>query len=308
MILWFLVIAVTGAHGHRARIRRCWLRSIRSMASSCWHRTRCTALAIIGGVFLSLTGGEALYADMGHFGKTRCGSPGSHWSGRRCCSTISGRARCCWSTGHSIEHPLYVMVPATVLPWMLILATAATVIASQAVISGAFSVARQAVQLDLLPRIRILQTSAQEQGQIYVPVVNTLQFWPCVAFVLGFKSSEALSGAYGAAVVGTMFMTNILGASSPRPNGIGRVGESSRCSCRCSRWIPFSWRQPDQAEDGRLDTDHPGSRAVLRILDVAQRPAELRAALARLAVPRKDLAKVIDGSHARAGHGSVSRE
>src|SRR3569833_1808500 len=110
-----------------------------------------------------------------------------------------------------IEHPLYAKVPANLLPWRMVLATMAAVIASQAVISGAFSVARQAVQLDLLPRIRILQPSALEQGQIYVPIVNTLQFMAVAAFVLGFRSSAALSGAYGAAVVGTLFITNILG-------------------------------------------------------------------------------------------------
>src|SRR3569833_2207974 len=110
-----------------------------------------------------------------------------------------------------IEHPLYAKVPANLLPWRMVLATAAAVIASLAVITGAFSVARQAVQLDLLPRIRFLQTSSLEQGQIYVPIVNTLQFMAVAAFVLGFRSSAALSGAYGAAVVGAMFITNILG-------------------------------------------------------------------------------------------------
>jgi KUP system potassium uptake protein len=104
------------------------------------------------------------------------------------------------------------MVPVQVLPFMIILATAATVIASQAVISGAFSVARQAVQLDLLPRLRILQTSAEEQGQIYVPAVNGLLWVAVTAFVLGFKNSDALSAAYGAAVIGTMAMTTVLGS------------------------------------------------------------------------------------------------
>jgi KUP system potassium uptake protein len=105
---------------------------------------------------------------------------------------------------------MYALVPQTLLPLMVVLATAASVIASQAVISGAFSVTRQAIQLDLLPRMRVLQTSAQEQGQIYVPVVNVLLFFLVCMFVLGFGSSDALAGAYGAAVVGTMFITTIL--------------------------------------------------------------------------------------------------
>jgi KUP system potassium uptake protein len=95
---------------------------------------------------------------------------------------------------------------------MVMLATAAAVIASQATISGAFSMARQAVHLDLLPRLRVLQTSAQEMGQIYVPIVNWLVFPAVVLFVVGFGSSDALGGAYGAAVVGTMLVTTILGA------------------------------------------------------------------------------------------------
>jgi KUP system potassium uptake protein len=115
-------------------------------------------------------------------------------------------------TGHAVTHPLFVLVPQPLLPWMVILATAATVIASQATISGAFSMARQAVQLDLLPRIRVLQTSAQEQGQIYVPIVNWTVFVAVVAFVIGFGSSDALGGAYGAAVVGTMLITTFLGS------------------------------------------------------------------------------------------------
>src|SRR6202007_575395 len=114
--------------------------------------------------------------------------------------------------GKPDAHPLYRLVPAALLPWTVILATAATVIASQATISGAFSMARQAVHLDLLPRLRVLQTSALEQGQIYVPIVNWLVLPAVIAFVVGFGSSDALGGAYGAAVVGTMAVTTVLGA------------------------------------------------------------------------------------------------
>src|SRR5205807_8898443 len=91
--------------------------------------------------------------------------------------------------GRRVAHPLYHLVSAAVLPWMVVLATAAAIIASQATISGAFSMARQAVHLDLLPRLRVLQTSAPEQGQIYVPIVNWLVFIAVCAFVVGFGSS-----------------------------------------------------------------------------------------------------------------------
>ena len=142
----------------------------------------------------------------------RCASPGSRWWRRRWSSTTSARARCCSSLATRSSIRCITLVPPQLLPWMVMLATAAAVIASQATISGAFSMARQAVHLDLLPRLRVLQTSAQEQGQIYVPIVNWLVFPAVVLFVVGFGSSDALGGAYGAAVVGTMVVTTILGA------------------------------------------------------------------------------------------------
>ena len=170
------------------------------------------SLAIIGAVFLSITGGEALYADMGHFGKrpVRIAWFGLVWPSLLL--NYFGQGALLLGAGGAVSRPMYALVGPTLLPFMLTLATAASIIASQAVISGTFSVARQAVQLDMLPRMRILQTSALEQGQIYVPMVNLLQFVAVVGFVLGFRSSDALGGAYGAAVVGTMFITTLLGS------------------------------------------------------------------------------------------------
>jgi KUP system potassium uptake protein len=106
--------------------------------------------------------------------------------------------------GKPIQHPLFHLVPAGVLPWLVMLATAATVIASQATISGAFSMASQAVHLDLLPRLRVLQTSALEQGQIYVPIVNWFLMVGSVGLVLTLRSSSAMGGMYGMAVIGAM--------------------------------------------------------------------------------------------------------
>jgi KUP system potassium uptake protein len=111
-----------------------------------------------------------------------------------------------------VANPFYALAPQSLLPALVLLSTAATVIASQATISGAFSVTRQAVQLDLLPRVRILQTSAEAHGQIYVPAANLFMFVAVVLFVIGFGSSSALSAAYGASVVGTMLITTLLGA------------------------------------------------------------------------------------------------
>ena len=170
------------------------------------------ALVIIGAVFLALTGGEALYADMGHFGKNavRLAWFGLVWPALLL--NYFGQGALLLGSSTPIESPFYALAPASLLPALVVLATFATVIASQAVISGAFSITRQAVQLDLLPRVTIRQTSDTEEGQIYVPLANGFMLVLVILFVLGFGSSSALSSAYGAAVIGTMLITTLLGA------------------------------------------------------------------------------------------------
>jgi KUP system potassium uptake protein len=171
------------------------------------------ALAILGTVFLAVTGGEALYADMGHFGKkpVRIAWFALVWPGLLL--NYFGQGALLLSSSAAVPQPFFALVPAPALPVLIILATAATIIASQATISGAFSVARQAVQLDLLPRLMILQTSARAHGQIYVPSVNIFMLVSVLLFVFAFKSSTALAAAYGASVVGTMLLTTVLGAA-----------------------------------------------------------------------------------------------
>ncbi len=297
MILWFVVIGGAG-------LRAIALNPSVLAAINPEHGIRLLmthapmGLTIIGAVFLSLTGGEALYADMGHFGKApvRIAWFALVWP----CLVLNyfGQGAMLLSHGSMIEHPLYALFPASVLPWMLILAAAATVIASQAVISGAFSVARQAVQLDMLPRIRVLQTSALEQGQIYVPIVNAVLFVAVIMFVIGFGSSSALSGAYGAAVVGTMLITTILGAfvASTQWNwsrlavaavfvpmfildSVFVAGNMTKL--RTGGWIPL------------------GLGAILFVVFWTWRSGriDLRNALAKLAVPKGELAKLIAGAH-----------
>ncbi len=211
MVVWFVVLGVSGAIAIVSRPVVLVAVDPRFAIRLLAHDPG-LALAIVGAVFLAITGGEALYADMGHFGKApvRIAWFGLVWPALLL--NYFGQGALLLSAGGPVARPMYALVGPSLLPFMLALATAATVIASQAVISGTFSVARQAVQLDMLPRMRILQTSAHEQGQIYVPVVNALQFVAVVGFVLGFRSSDALGGAYGAAVVGTMFITTLLGA------------------------------------------------------------------------------------------------
>jgi KUP system potassium uptake protein len=174
------------------------------------------ALAILGAVFLVLTGGEALYIDMGHFGRkpVRVAWFLIVWPGLLL--NYFGQGALMLSSPQIPPNPFFALASPSALPYLVALATAAAIIASQATISGAFSVTRQCVQLDLLPRVEILQTSADEHGQIYVPATNTFMFFATCAFVVIFQGSGALSGAYGAAVNGTMVITTLLGAIAAR--------------------------------------------------------------------------------------------
>ena len=158
-----------------------------------------------------MTGGEALYADMGHFGKKPVRVAWFTLVWPALVLNYFGQGAMILANPAAAHLPLYQLVPAAVLPLMVLLATVATIIASQATITGAFSVTRQCIQLDLLPRLRITQTSAHEHSQIYVPVVNWFVLIAVCLFVLAFRSSAALGAAYGAAVAGTMLITTLLG-------------------------------------------------------------------------------------------------
>ena len=174
------------------------------------------ALAILGAAFLVLTGGEALYIDMGHFGKkpVRVAWFLVVWPGLLL--NYFGQGALLLRSPTATVNPFFELASPAALPYLVGVATAAAIIASQATISGAFSVTRQCVQLDLLPRVKILQTAADAHGQIYVPSTNAFMFVATCAFVVIFQGSSALSGAYGAAVNGTMVITTLLGAIAAR--------------------------------------------------------------------------------------------
>ena len=164
----------------------------------------------LGAVFLAVTGAEAIYADMGHFGAQPI-----RWAWfllvfPALFLNYAGQGALVLMHPEKAENPFYLMVPAWALVPMIVLATFATVIASQAVISGAFSITRQAIQLGLLPRMRVLHTSDHASGQIYMPAVNWLLLAAVAWLVLAFKSSTALANAYGIAVTGTMVATSII--------------------------------------------------------------------------------------------------
>jgi KUP system potassium uptake protein len=168
------------------------------------------SFVVLGSVLLAITGAEALYADMGHFGKRAVRIA---WFGLVAPALVLnyfGQGALLLREPAAIANPFYLAFPGWALYPMVALATAATVIASQAVISGAYSVAHQAIQLGYLPRMRILHTSAQTSGQIYVPAVNWLLFAAVLAVVVAFGSSAELAQAYGVAVMGTMLATTFL--------------------------------------------------------------------------------------------------
>jgi KUP system potassium uptake protein len=167
-------------------------------------------MALLSSVFLSVTGGEALYADLGHFGAHPIRLVWYWLVWPALVLNYFGQGALLLSDPAAAESPFYRMAPEGLLIPLVVLATAATIIASQAVISGVFSMTQQALQLGFLPRMKVLQTSAESIGQIYVPAVNAVLCAATVGLVLGFQTSDSLAGAYGIAVVCTMLITTIL--------------------------------------------------------------------------------------------------
>jgi KUP system potassium uptake protein len=173
-------------------------------------RHRVVAFVALGGVTLAVTGAEALYADMGHFGARPIRFA---WLGLVLPALLVnyyGQGALLLNDPTALENPFFRLAPGWMLYPLVVLATAATVIAAQATISGAFSMAQQAALLGLSPRVKIEHTSASAFGQIYVPAVNWLQLAGVVTLVLAFKSSTNLAAAYGIAVTGTMLVTTVL--------------------------------------------------------------------------------------------------
>ena len=170
-----------------------------------WH-----GFLILGAVFLVVTGGEALYADMGHFGTRPIRLVWFSLVLPALLLNYFGQGALLLEDPEAAHNPFYRLAPAWALYPMIILATSAAIIASQAVISGAFSLTMQAVQLGFSPRIKINHTSTREYGQIYVPAVNWALMIGCIAIVIGFRSSSNLAAAYGVAVTSTMVITTVL--------------------------------------------------------------------------------------------------
>jgi KUP system potassium uptake protein len=209
MMLWFGTLAVTGAL-HIADDPSV-LRAINPFNSFIFfYEHPGISLAVLGTACLSVSGAEALYADLGHFGR---GPIRSAWLGFVFPALVInyfGQGALVLSDPAAAEHPLYRLVPEWGLLPMVVLATVATIIASQAVITGAFSLTRQAIQLGILPRLEIRFTSESHQGQIYLPRVNTLLLIGVIILVLAFGNSSNLAHAYGLSVFGAMSLDAIL--------------------------------------------------------------------------------------------------
>ncbi len=209
MIIWFVVIAAFGLYNITQNpivlkaMNPYWAWNF--FATHNWH-----AVLILGAVVLTVTGGEALYADMGHFGKKpiRWG-----WFGFVLPALLLnyfGQGAVLLENPGAVANPFYMSIPAWAQVPMLVLATVAAAVASQAVITGAFSVTRQAIQLGYLPRLAIRYTSKDTIGQIYVPSINWMLLAAVIALVLAFRSSTALATAYGLSVTGTMLIDTLL--------------------------------------------------------------------------------------------------
>jgi KUP system potassium uptake protein len=212
MLIWFLAIALLGIKGilHSPAI----LGAINPLHAVLYltHAGPGIAFAVLGAAFLTLTGGEAMYADMGHFGRIPIRLGWFAIVSPALMLNYLGQGGLLLADPQAAENPFYLLAPRWMHYPMVAFATLATVIASQAIISGAYSLTQQSMQLGFLPRMRVLHTASHEKGQIYIPVVNWLLAAGTLAAVIIFGSSDALGGAYGIAVSMLMAVTTVLAA------------------------------------------------------------------------------------------------
>ncbi|HYE31318.1 MAG TPA: potassium transporter Kup [Methylomirabilota bacterium] len=209
MLVWFSSIAILGIRGLlTAPGALAALNPFNGILFLIHHQE--AALYVLGSVVLVVTGAEALYADMGHFGRRPIQRAWFLFVFPALLLNYFGQAALVLSDPSAASNPFYKLVPAWGLYPMIALAAMAACIASQALISGAFSLTMQAVQLGYLPRVRIEHTSSTERGQIYIPLLNWFLFFACLALVLGFRTSSNLAATYGVAVTLTMLITTVL--------------------------------------------------------------------------------------------------
>lgn len=209
MLLWFTVLAIFGIRAI-ASAPEVLLAINPVHAVSFFMRNHLHGMVVLGAVVLCITGGEALYADMGHFGRRPIQYSWLAIVFPCLLLNYFGQGAGLLRDPSIAPNPFYSLVPSSLIYPMAALSTMATVIASQALISGVFSLTRQAIQLGCCPRLRIVHTSSDMEGQIYIPEVNYALMWACIGLTLAFKESSRLAAAYGIAVTATMGITSIL--------------------------------------------------------------------------------------------------
>ncbi|TPI19087.1 MULTISPECIES: potassium transporter Kup [unclassified Mesorhizobium] len=207
--VWFLAIGLSGLNHIIADPEILWAISPHYIVAFLIHSPD-VAFVTIGAIFLAVTGAEALYADLGHFGRKPIVLAWLAIVFPCLLLNYAGQGAYVLAKGGTVGHPFFEMNEGWALIPMVVLATAATVIASQAVISGAYSLTRQAVQLNMLPRLEILHTSERQSGQVYMPRVNMLLALVVMLLVVGFGESSKLASAYGISVTGNMLVTTVL--------------------------------------------------------------------------------------------------
>ena len=212
MLVWFVAIALLGVGGILQSPGILAAVSPHHAVLYLIHAGPGIAFAVLGAAFLTLTGAEAMYADMGHFGRLPIQLGWFAIVSPALMLNYLGQGGLLLANPEAAEHPFYLLVPRWGHYPMVAFATVATVIASQSIISGAYSLTQQAMQLGFLPRMRVLHTASHEKGQIYIPVVNWLLAFGTLGAVLLFGSSDALGGAYGIAVSMLMAITTVLAA------------------------------------------------------------------------------------------------
>lgn len=209
MIIWFLTIGLLGL----AQIIQTpfILKALNPFyAIQFFYHNGFLALKAMGGIFLVVTGAEALYADLGHFGKKSITLSWHYFVLPALLLTYLGQGALLIQSPEAISNPFYLLVPKIGLYPLIILSTIATIIASQAIISGVFSIAWQAIMFNYLPRMKVIHTSYKQIGQVYLPAINTILCIFTIMAILGFRSSENLAVAYGLSVSGSMLITTIL--------------------------------------------------------------------------------------------------
>ena len=210
MVIWFLVIGLAAVPAIARQPEILFsLNPVHAVSFMLHHGV--IGFVTLGAVFLAVTGAEALYADLGHFGKKPIQTAWLFIVLPSLALNYLGQGALVMSNPQAVENPFFLMFPDWALLPMVVLATAATVIASQAVITGAYSLTRQAIQLGLMPRFEIRHTSEAHSGQIYIPRINRMLLIAVMLLVLMFRSSSALASAYGISVTGTMVVTAMMG-------------------------------------------------------------------------------------------------